>query len=234
VEDFKLIYDHAEEFTAYLSQFLSERKKALIDAILLSRTRHLTVVLEDIHKSHNASAVMRTSECFGVQDVHIIEVEHEYEMHPHIASGAAQWVTKHHYNDAEINNTRVCLTQLKEQGFKILVTSLDSNSKRFDKIDVQQKVAVVFGTEYTGVSDTALQMADETIHIPMFGITDSLNISVSSGIILQEYRRQLVQNLPDWQLLEVDKAALKLDWYMNSIRNVEKYVQGFLSKKGLV
>jgi tRNA (guanosine-2'-O-)-methyltransferase len=77
-------------------------------------------------------------------------------------------------------------------------------------------------------------MADETIHIPMFGITDSLNISVSSGIILQEYRRQLVQNLPDWQLLEVDKAALKLDWYMNSIRNVEKYVQGFLSKKGLV
>lgn len=234
MENFNIIYNHAAEFTDFLGNFLSERKKELIHQILANRTKHLTVVLEDIHKSHNASAVIRTCECFGIQDVHIIEVEHEYEMHPHIASGAAQWITKHHYNNTEINNTEVCLKQLKEHGFKILVTSLDENSKKFDEVNIQQKVAVVFGTEYTGVSDAALQMADETIHIPMVGITDSLNISVSSGIILQEYRKRIVQNIPDWQLSEMEIATLKLDWYMNSIRMVEKYAQGFLAKKGLV
>ncbi len=224
------IYDHPAEFTAYLQDHITDRKKALIESKLAHRTRYLTVVLEDIHKSHNASAVLRTSECFGIQDLHIIEKEHPYNLHPHISSGSARWVDFHHYDERGVDNTKVCLDQLKRDGYRVLVTSLNEHAKPFDQIEMDQKSAIVFGTEYSGVSDQALEMADEIVHIPMVGFTESLNLSVSAGIILQHYRQVLNNlNLP-WQLSDKDKELIRLNWTMKGVRKIDLHIRQFLSK----
>lgn len=227
--DVQAIYEHRDDFAEYLKQFISPRKLEIIENHLKDRTRFLTVVLEDIHKSHNASAVMRTCECFGLQDIHIIEIEHKYEVHPHIASGSGRWTNRHHYNDPEKDNTSGCIHRLKQNGYKVLVTSLAPNAKPFDEVKIDTPTAVVFGTEYYGVSDQAVALADECIHIPMVGFTDSLNISVSCGIILQEYRRQMIKNKTSWHLSPKEVEITRLQWYMNSVRNIDYYIQNFLS-----
>lgn len=225
------IYDYPVEFTAFLQSHVTDRKRDLIEQKLKGRTRYLTVVLEDIHKSHNASAVLRSSECFGIQDLHIIEKEHPYNLHPHISSGSARWVDLHHYNEPDTNNTEACLTALKAQGYRILVTTLNDQAKPFDQIDIDCKSAVVFGTEYSGVSDDAVSMADEVIHIPMVGFTESLNLSVSAGIILQRYRRLLDKlNLP-WQLSEKEIELIRLDWTMNAVKKIDLHIKQFLAEK---
>jgi tRNA (guanosine-2'-O-)-methyltransferase len=225
------VYDYAVEFTTFLQDYVTDRKKQLIEAKLKHRTRYLTVVLEDIHKSHNASAVLRTSECFGIQDIHIVEKEHPYSPHPHISSGSARWVNLHHYDQPNTDNTKVCLDALKRQGYRILVTSLNDRAKPFDVIDVNTKSAIVFGTEYSGVSDEAIEMADEVIHIPMVGFTESLNLSVSAGIILQHYRGILDKFNVPWQLSEKEIEAIRLTWTMNSVRKIDIHIKHFLAER---
>ncbi len=225
------IYDYPVEFTAFLQSHISYRKRALIEEKLKRRTRYLTVVLEDIHKSHNASAVLRTSECFGIQDLHIIEKEHAYNLHPHISSGSARWLDLHHYNQPGTNNTEVCLSGLKAQGYRVLVTTLNDQARPFDEIEIDCKSAVVFGTEYSGVSDEAIAMADEVIHIPMVGFTESLNLSVSAGIILQHYRRLLDNLKLPWQLSEKETESIRLNWTMNAVRKIDLHIKHFLEEK---
>lgn len=225
------IYDHPAEFTAYLQRHLTDRKKSLIEAKLEGRTRYLTVVLEDIHKSHNASAVLRTSECFGIQDIHVIEKQHPYSLHPHISSGSARWVNLHHYNKQQVDNTQACLATLKKNGYRILVTSLNEQARPFDAVDLHTKSAIVFGTEYSGVSDEALALADEIIHIPMVGFTESLNLSVSAGIILQHYRSVLNKFHVEWELTHDEKERIRLEWTMNAVRKIDMHIKQFLAER---
>jgi tRNA (guanosine-2'-O-)-methyltransferase len=225
------VYDYPVEFTAFLQNHVTARKKRLIESKLEHRTRYLTVVLEDIHKSHNASAVLRTSECFGIQDLHIIEKQHPYNLHPHISSGSARWVNLHHYNEPDTDNTKVCLENLKKKGYRILVTTLNEEARPFDEIDMGIRSAIVFGTEYSGVSEDAIAMADEVIHIPMVGFTESLNLSVSAGIILQYYRNILNKFQVKWQLSEFEKEVIRLNWTMNSVRKIDMHIKHFLAQR---
>lgn len=225
------IYDYPAEFTAFLQHHITDRKLKLMESKLANRTRFLTVVLEDIHKSHNASAVLRTSECFGIQDLHIIEKAHPYNLHPHISSGSARWLDLHHYNEDGADNTKLCLEKLRHQGYRILVTTLNEDAKPFNEIALDTKSAIVFGTEYSGVSDEAIAMADEVIHIPMVGFTESLNLSVSAGIILQHYRSVLNKFQVKWELSEEEKEIIRLNWTMNSVRKLDMHIKHFLAEK---
>lgn len=215
-----------------LAEHLTTRKRELFDKAVDNRTRYLTLVLEDIYQAQNTSAIQRTAESWGVQDLHIIENEHYFKHHKRIAKGAGNWLTLHRYND-ETNNSETCFQNLKEEGYQIAVTMLDENAKSIYDIDLSKKTAIVLGTELTGASDIALKYADAKIIIPTYGFTESLNVGAAAAVITQTLTERIrKENLP-WQLTEAEKLSLKIDWAKQSIywskHLVEMYEAGEIS-----
>lgn len=203
-----------------LEPYVTAHKKQLVNEVLARRTRFITVVLEDIYKPHNASAVIRTCECLGVQDLHIIENVKEYHVNPYVVRGASRWLTLDHYKEQE-NNSGDCLKVLKAKGYQIVTTSVESDAIPLDEFRLTQKSAFVFGNEHSGVSPEALNQADVQLRVPMFGFTESYNLSVSAAIILNQARLQFEKSLINWHLSEPEKDSLKLVWYKEIVKNSE-------------
>jgi tRNA (guanosine-2'-O-)-methyltransferase len=169
----------------FLTDFISEERLFKIDSTIDKRTKYLSVVLEDIYHPHNASAVIRTCECFGVQDMYTIENTKEYRVNKCVTRGAGKWITLNRY-DSTKNNTVDCINSLKKNGYKIVATSLKKNITILpEELPIDNKLALCFGTEELGLSDTLHEMSDYFVKIPMYGFTQSFNISVSAALILQ-------------------------------------------------
>jgi tRNA (guanosine-2'-O-)-methyltransferase len=198
-------------FIAHLANFVSPEKLARFDEALRERTRHLTIVLEDVYQRQNASAVLRNCDCFGIQDVHIIENELPFLVNPDIARGAAQWLTLHHYYEQK-SNTAACLQSLRERGYRIVATSPSAESIAPAEFDVTTKTALLFGTEQRGLSKLALEQADAFVTIPMHGLTRSFNLSVAVALCLYELMRKLRQSDVAWQLTADECAELRATW----------------------
>lgn len=200
-----------QELLDYLLSFATEHKQALIASRLTQRTRHITVVLEDIFQPQNASAVLRTADCFGLQDVHVIENTNEYEINPRVVHGAAKWLHLHKYNQVH-DNTTDCIQNLKGKGYTVVATSPHANSISLHDLPLDKPVALMFGTEKLGLSSTALEQADELLYIPMYGFTESLNISVSAAICIEHLTHRLRQSDINWQLTPKEQQELHLEW----------------------
>lgn len=207
-----------QEQIKVLEPFVTQNKKQLVDEVLSRRTRFLTVVLEDIYKPHNASAVIRTCECLGIQDLHIIENVEEYHVNPYVVRGASQWLTLQHYKE-NTNNNPGCLASLKAKGYQIVATSVGNDSVSLDDFKLEEKSAFVFGNEHAGVSAAVLEFADVKLKVPMFGFTESYNLSVSVAMILNQARQELEDSLINWQLSEPEKRELKSVWYKEIVKN---------------
>src|SRR5690606_18276186 len=176
----------------HLSQFVSDHKKEFIEKVLAQRTRYVTVVLENIYQSQNASAAIRTCECMGVQDIHVVEDTAKYELNLRVLRGSNKWMTIKRYKDRTINNTEACFAHLRESGYRICVADPAEDGTAIDDLDVTEgKIALVFGNELRGPSDWCLAQADQKVRIPMFGFTESLNVSVSAAICLSTVMRKL-------------------------------------------
>lgn len=202
----------------YFFGFMTERRAALFEQVLQNRTRYLTIVLEDIYQSHNTSAVLRSCDCFGVQDVHIIENSNPYEVNPDIALGSSQWLSLKHYNQGE-NNTRLCLQELRQKGYRIVATTPRMEAPTLDEFDIASgKIALVFGTEKDGLTGEAVSMADQLVRIPMVGFTESFNISVSAALCLYHFTTAIRKSEASWQLSEDERLDVLLDWCRVSIR----------------
>ncbi len=211
----------------YLSELVTEDRREVLQQVLDQRTRHLTVVLEDIFQPQNASAVLRTCDCFGVQDVHIIENANEYQINPDVVLGASKWLTISNYN-TEAHNTAAALNHLKENGYRIVATSPHAPEDSFEAFDItKQKTALVFGTELTGISDVVKQNADEFLKIPMYGFTESFNISVSAALLLQQLMLQLRKSEVNWQLTEQEKEKILVEWLLKTIKHSDKVLKRF-------
>lgn len=194
-----------------LSQFISPNKRELFDRMAPLRTRHVTVVLEDIYQSQNASAVVRTSDLVGLQDIHVIENRNAYQLNPDVTLGSSKWVDVHRYR-THPNNTLACVEALKKKGYRVVATSPRSEHITPENIDLQRPMAFCFGTELTGLSDELMNAADEHLRIPMFGFTESFNISVSAAITLYTVMQRLRASDVKWQLGDEGLQALKLSW----------------------
>ncbi len=213
----------------YLFEFISENKKNLFETIIEDRTRHLTVVLENIYQPHNASAVLRSCDLFGVQDVHIIENSNEYTLSDQVAMGSSKWLTMKKYND-EKENTIACFDALRKEGYKIVATTPHIKDVMLADLPLDQKTALVFGTELTGLSDIAMENADAYVKIPMYGFTESFNISVSAALSLYQLTDNIRKSDIDWQLSEDEKIDIQIAWAMNVIKKSELIVEDFLGK----
>jgi len=197
-----------EEF----SQYLTPERKEKIERYARMRTRYVTVALEDVYQGHNMSAVLRSADCFGIQDIHVIEGRHPYFVREEIAKGASQWLSLHHYNQKEVNNTELCFQELRNKGYMIVATTPHEKDKYIDMLPLDRKVALVFGTEQQGLSPYALNNADAFVKIPMYGFTESFNISVCAGIALYELSRRLRSSSIHWQLSDEEIVDLQLEW----------------------
>ena len=218
-----------QDLLDYLYNFLSENKMNLFDKIIADRTKHVTVALENIFQPQNASAVLRTADVFGIQDVHVIENDNEYNVNPRVVHGASKWITLHKHNEQE-NNTLACINKLKADGYKVYGTTPHTDDCLIQDIPLDDKVALMFGTEMTGLSDIAMENVDGFVKIPMYGFTESLNISVSASICLYELKKRLKQSDINWQLSEEEQLDQLLIWAKKVIKDGTLIEKQYLEK----
>lgn len=191
-----------------------------MERVLAKRTRYFTVVLEDIFKPHNASAVIRTCDCFGLQDIHVIEKTNQYKVNPYVTRGASQWVDLHKYYREGGNSVDDCFGFLREKGYKIYGTSPDPSSISIYDLQPDEKLALVFDNEHEGISDEVKTKADGLVHIPMLGFTDSFNISVSASIFLYDLVKKAENmGISNFHLSEMEKNQLRMKWYRSVVKN---------------
>jgi len=219
--------DIQQKLIAYLSQFTTNHKLEVIDRTLQERTRHVALVLEDVFHGHNISAAVRSAECFGVQDIHIIEQRHGYSFKEGITKGASEWLSVYRYTKHE-NNTAHCFEWLKKNNYCVAVTSPHAKGYAIHELPLDKKIALVFGTEQSGITQYAYDNADAHVVVPMYGMTESLNISVCAALCLYDVTSRLRAGSSAWRLSEEEKTEIKLEWLRRIVRGSDQLEKRFL------
>jgi tRNA (guanosine-2'-O-)-methyltransferase len=214
----------------FFSKYITDHKKEFIQKVLSQRTRHIAVVLEDIYQSQNTSAAIRTSECMGLQDVHIVEDTSKYQFNTRVLKGSDKWMDLIRYRTKNINNAEVCFKNLKQQGYTIYTADPAEDGVSIHDIGIENRTAIVFGNELRGASQYALQHCDQKVKIPMYGFTESLNISVSVAICLNALITKLRNNTEklEYGLSQDEQEELTLQWYRRVVRKSELLEREFL------
>ncbi|WP_297334627.1 RNA methyltransferase [Flavobacterium sp.] len=211
------------EYLAYLETFITENRRDKFIEILQSRTTHFTIAIEDVFQLHNTSAVMRTCEVFGIQQMHVIEEKYGKKIDKEIALGAQKWVDVNRHASAQ-----TCIDSLKQQGYKIIATSPHNDSCLMDDFEISERSAIFFGTEKMGLSDTVMQQADGFLKIPMVGFTESINISSSAAIVIQNITGRLRKSDISWKLTEYEILEKRIDWTRKSIKDIDFITSKYL------
>lgn len=216
----------------YLKQFISEARWNRINEVLDNRTDHITVVLEDIYQPHNASAVLRSCDGFGIQNVHIIENNNVFDASSEVTIGADQWLSLHRYKKTDSDNVADCFEFLRKEGYQIVATTPHENDHNLDELEITKPTALVFGTELDGVTDQVMEQADAFVKIPMSGFSESFNISVSAAICLYDTSNRLRRSVPktEWVLSESRREELLLEWVKKSIKAGDKLAEKWLAE----
>ena len=213
----------------FFKQFITKNRWDNFIKILDDRTNYVTIILEDIYHEHNISACLRSADCFGIQNVNIIEQNHSFKDNKEISMGASKWININKYN-----KTSSAIKKLKKEGYKIVLTSPHNSEKTiFDNSLIKNKVAILFGSEVNGCSNDAKKLADEFMSIPMYGFTESYNISVAVALTLQHLTNQLRKSELNWQLSQNEKNKIIEDWLKKSIKSSEMLEKKFDSNNNL-
>ncbi|MGB1481350.1 MAG: TrmH family RNA methyltransferase [Flavobacteriales bacterium] len=219
---------HAEACAEVLRPLVTEARLAKLEAVAASRTRHISVVLENVYQSRNASAVMRSADGLGLLDVHLIENENAWSRNKGVAKGASQWLNLHRYPHAK-DPRQACVDAVKAHGYQLVVTSPHAEGYTPQTLPLDKPVALVMGTEFSGASDFMMANADAFVEIPMHGFAESFNISVAAAILMHTLRHRLEQSELDWHLHPDEKTVLNAEWVCKSVRNA----RGILARHGL-
>ncbi|MBF4470003.1 MULTISPECIES: TrmH family RNA methyltransferase [Flavobacterium] len=205
------------DYLEFLENILTDNRKEKFLKVLKDRTKHFTIAVEDVFQMHNASAVMRSCEVFGIQELHVIEERYGKRIDKEIAMGAQKWVDISTYHS--VTN---CIDTLKNKGYQIIATTPHENDCLLEDFDISKPSALFFGTERDGLSEEILQKADGFLKIPMVGFTESLNISVSAAIIIQNLTNRLRNSDIDWKLTDDEILEKRLDWAKKSIKDIKR------------
>jgi tRNA (guanosine-2'-O-)-methyltransferase len=212
------------DYLNFLENILTDNRKEKFLKVLKNRTNHFTIAVEDIFQMHNASAVMRSCEVFGIQELNVIEERYGKSIDKEIAMGAQKWV-----DISTFDSVTNCIDTLKNKGYQIIATTPHENDCLLDDFDISKPSAFFFGTERDGLSEEILQRADDFLKIPMVGFTESLNISVSAAIIIQNLTNRLRNSNIDWQLTEEEILVKRLDWARKSIKDIKRIEERYYS-----
>lgn len=223
-----------KELLSYLEKVVNPERLSLFHRIIMNRTNYITVVLEDIYQAQNASAVLRSCDCLGIQNVHVIENRNTLQVDKEVAMGSSKWLTLNKYNEGN-NNSPGAIQLLKKKGYRIVATSPHSNDVELPEFDITKgKIALVFGSELPGISDVVLNEADEFLKIPMYGFTESYNISVSAAIILYHLTQKMRDSdIIEWHLNDEERIETMLQWIRNSVKKSALIEKRFWEEKGV-
>lgn len=224
-----MISNDAEALIAYLRQFVSDSRWNRFQEVINERTNHIQVVLENIYQAHNSSAVLRSCDCFGIQNVHYIEARNSMRISHLVARGSSTWLDVHQHDSRKISSREILLN-IKSQGYRLVATSPHA-STTLEELDIDQPFALVFGTERTGISSEVKEVADTFVRIPMHGFTESFNISVSAALCLYELTSRLRKSNINYHLTEGDKKRVLLNWLKHSLENSELLIKRYLEDK---
>ena len=177
---------------------------------------------QDVYQLHNTSAVIRSCEVFGIQNIHVVEERKPKRIDREIAMGAQKWVDVNRYS-----TSKECIETLRNKGYQIVATTPYGESTNLEDFDIKKPSVIFFGTEKDGLSDEILEEADCRLKIPMFGFTESLNISVSAAIILQSITSNLRSSEIPWYLSENEKLDLKYEWLKKCIKNSDSIISQY-------
>ncbi len=206
------------ERTDFLADFMTDDRADTLRRVLADRTRYATVCLENMFHPQNASALVRTCEAFGLQEMHAIEEKCRFLPNLPIVRGTDKWVDLHTHP-----STGEAIRSLRRSGYRIVATTPHHGDTPPEEFDVEQgPFAVVFGTEHAGISEEMLQAADAFIRIPMCGFVESLNVSASASIILYELTTRLRRSGVAWQLEESDREQTLYRWMVRSVRDARR------------
>ena len=214
----------------YLEGFIVNERKNLFHTKILERTQYITIVLEDIFQARNISASIRSADCFGIQDVHIIENNNLFNDDPEVSLGAEKWITTKRYNKFKKNSSKT-IQYLKKKGYQIIATTPHNTNCNLYNLDITKgKVALFFGSEVNGCSKETLNLSDYRMKIPMYGFTESYNISVSVSLCLQHLTFKMREANINWQLTNRKQKSVMLQWLRNSIKSSKKIEEQFLER----
>ena len=221
-----------DNLITYLKKFVVKNRSNLFDIKIQERTKHLTVVLENIFQGRNISASIRSADCFGIQDVYIIENDNIFNDDAEVSMGAEKWITTKRYNQKE-HNTINAIKDLKSKGYQIIATTPHEDNYDLYDLDItENKLALFFGSELNGCSKETLDLADKKIKIPMYGFTESYNISVSVSLCLQHLTYKMRQSNINWKLSKNQQDKVMLQWLRNTIKSSEELEKEFYKSKG--
>lgn len=209
--------DWYAERTAYLTEFMSEERRQVLQRTLDSRTRYMTILTENTYHAQNASALVRHCEAFGIQDIHTVETRCKFNPNVNIVRGTDKWIDLHRHR-----TTAEAIADLKGRGYRIVATTPHREDKTPETFDVAASPFVlVFGTEHAGISDEAMAAADEYLRIPMCGLVESLNVSASAAILVYMLSQRVRSKVEGWRLPPLEAAALRLRWMRAAVRDAE-------------
>lgn len=242
----------------HISGFMVPERKEKLEAALKNRTRYVSVMLEDIYQPQNASAVLRSCDAFGVQNVHVVENRNTYRINPDVTMGAHKWLTLRRYKSRTIETdvefpeaqdpppgglsskyddrapvpaTENCLKELKAQGYNLVATSPHRSAVSLDALPLDRPLVLLFGTELQGLTPRALELCDTRLKIPMYGFSESFNISVSAALCLYETTKRLRESSVNWALSEAERVNLQLEWVVKAASSGPEILADFLKKE---
>ena len=211
-------------FYAKLSLELTDHKRQLFQNKVAQRTRHFSLALEDMMKSQNASALMRTADAFGIHKVDVYDKNERFNVSSGISKGVEKWLDASFFNTYNEGGTKEWADQLKTSGRKLYVTALDEGALPIDAIDPAVPATILFGNEQEVASPLIQELADERIYIPMRGFVESFNVSVSCGIVLHHLTLGMEKAGIQRGLAPEDELDTLINWALRTIPNPHRFL----------
>ena len=207
----------------YLKQFLTQERLKKIEHFASESSDFVLPVMEDVYQFRNAAAIIRSVEACGFHKVVAMEARNVFDPNLTVTKGAETWVEVE-----KLPHTLDSLQEIKNRGYKLVAVSPEKNASFLPDFKITEPTALIFGTEWQGVSEDFLDFVDETLAIPMYGFTQSFNVSVAAAICCYDLKQKLINSEIDYKLSEEKQTALKIRWAVNSIPSGEMILEKFL------
>lgn len=217
--------EHLPALYQYLSTFLTAERLAKIEHYAPQSSDFILPVMEDVYQFRNAAAIVRSVEACGFHKIVALEKENIFDPNLKVTKGADTWV--------EVEKMPWQLDSVKEikkRGYRIVAVSPENNATMLPDFQISEPVALIFGTEWQGVTEEILDFADETLAIPMYGFTRSFNVSVAASICMYELKQKLLHSGLDYLLSDEKQLRTKIRWAARSIPSGDEIMRHFLTK----
>ena len=223
-----MIHQDLEEVYQYLTDFLTEERLQKIEYFSAQSSDFILPIMEDVYQFRNAAAIVRSAEACGLHRIVALEKINVFQPNLDLTKGADTWVeiVKHPAHIDYIKN-------IKQQGYKIVAVSPEKNATLLPDFNITEPIALTFGTEWQGVTEEILDFADETLAIPMYGFTQSFNVSVAAAICFYELKQKLIKNNIPHLLNKEKLLKTRIRWAVNSIRSGNEILNKYLDEKGV-